>query len=271
VSDDDDVRARHSRALARVDYNVQAVVVRSPKRLSRSGAWIVICHKHRAIFIHIQKTGGNSVSAALGMSGVEPDKHWRASELKAACDPAIWDGYFKFSFVRNPWARLVSWYTMVEALRPLFEAGTKLNRFQTVALSRCSSFGDFLELMDEDIVDDDGAKWIYRNQLDYLTDDEGQLLVDFVGRTETLASDFASILDRLHGPPAPLAYLNSTRHEAYQGYYTPAQARMVAERYARDIERFGYSFAGSHPEPDHADGAYAEGCARHQLAHENKV
>jgi hypothetical protein len=231
----------------------------------------VICHKHRAIFIHIQKTGGNSVSAALGMSVVEANKHWRADELKAACDPAIWRSYFKFSFVRNPWARLVSWYEMIEAQRPRFEAGAALNRFQSAVLSRCNSFGDFLDLMDEDIVDDDGAKWIRRNQLDYLVDADGALLVDFVGRTETLASDFASILDRFEGVPAPLSHLNATPHGPYQRYYTATQASAVAEWYAPDIECFGYRFDGLDPEPDDAYRAHAKGRAGHQFAHEHKV
>ncbi|MEQ1493562.1 MAG: sulfotransferase family 2 domain-containing protein, partial [Terricaulis sp.] len=198
--------------------------------------------EHGAIFIHIQKTGGNSVTAALGKSFAEPDKHWTALQLRRATDPSIWTGYYKFAFVRNPWARLVSWYAMIDRHRPAFEQGVTFNRFQTAVLTRTKNFADFLHNMDEVFDDADGSKWIFRNQLDYLTDVDGTLLVDFVGRTETLGADFAAIATHLKRQPGPIDMLNTSEHRPYQDYYTPDLAQLVGERYASDIAHFGYHF-----------------------------
>lgn len=205
----------------------------------------MITHEHGAIFIHVQKTGGSSISAALGKSFAEPDKHWTALEVRRACDPIIWASYYKFAFVRNPWARLVSWYAMIDQHRPAYEQGGTFNRFQTAVLSRTRTFSDFLRTMDEVFEDQDGVKSIYRNQIEYLTDVDGNLLVDYVGRTERLAADFTEIARHFKQPPGALQVLNTSEHKAYGEYYTKADADLVAERYARDIQAFGYSFRDS--------------------------
>lgn len=201
----------------------------------------MIYHEHKAIFVHIQKTGGSSVSKALGVCARQPDQHFLARDLKQAY-AVYWDEYFKFAFVRNPWARLVSWYAMIDGHRAAFQAGQKVNRFHAEVLSRTLSFAEFLEKLDFEFVDDDGPKWIFRNQLDYLTDEQGNMLVDFVGRTETLADDFERIQSRFAGAPLQMMHINRSRHEPYTTYYTPDLAALVAARYARDLEYFGYRF-----------------------------
>ena len=108
----------------------------------------MISLKHRAIFIHIQKTGGESVTAALGGPKNSPDKHWLANELKAVTELDIWDNYFRFALVRNPWARLVSWWSMIDHRRQAFMSGVPNNRFMTAVLSRAKTFGEFLRNMD---------------------------------------------------------------------------------------------------------------------------
>ena len=74
----------------------------------------MISHKHRFIFQHVPKTGGCSIEAAFGIGMVfhnpeEPAdrRHWKLRHYQKRC-PEAYELYFKFSFVRNPWARLVS-------------------------------------------------------------------------------------------------------------------------------------------------------------------
>lgn len=202
----------------------------------------MICHEHRAIFIHIQKTGGVSICAALGLPWATPNRHWLARDLKGVCDPRIWRDYFKFVFVRNPWARLVSWWSMIDALRPAFEAGVPYNRFQTAVLLRCKNFADFLHFEEEVAEPGGSVKSLFRNQLDYLTDENGEVLVDFIGRFESLERDWDTVRTRLAGEVAALPRLNTSTHGDYRQYYTPELARIVEQRYARDIERFEYEF-----------------------------
>lgn len=197
---------------------------------------------HRTIFVHIQKTGGESVRAAFGQPRNSPDKHRTATELRSRYGDAIWADYFKFGIVRNPWDRLVSWWSMIDGMRARFEAGAKLNAFQTYILSNAGTFDEFVLKCDQEILDADGAKWVFRNQRDYLADDSGALIVDFVARFETLAADFSFVSRRALTPPSPLPHANISRHAAYVTYYTQELADLVRERFAKDIAAFGYEF-----------------------------
>lgn len=198
----------------------------------------MISHPLRCIFVHIQKTGGSSVRQALRMIQHDPDKHRFASELRARYGEPCWGSYFKFAFVRNPWDRLVSWWRMVERNAA---TGRPMNGWQRFILSRAHSFGEFLTNCDQDFHDHDGSKWIFRNQLDYISDGNG-VIVDFVGRFETLQLDFATIAERLRLSPLQMPHVNRSAHEHYSEYYTEATRALVAARFARDIETFGYSF-----------------------------
>jgi len=70
---------------------------------------------------------------------------------------------------------------------------------------------------------------------------DGAVIVDFIGRYETLATDLAYVGDRL-GLPLALPHLNRSAHAHYRDYYTDETRAIVAARFARDIERFGYTF-----------------------------
>jgi hypothetical protein len=67
----------------------------------------MINHKHKFIFIHIPKCGGLSVSTALEWVGLR--HHTMEFYMKNYADYDL-DEYYKFTFVRNPWSRVVSWY-----------------------------------------------------------------------------------------------------------------------------------------------------------------
>lgn len=212
----------------------------------------MISDQHRAIFVHVQKTAGSSISLAMGGTGREPRKHWHARELKELIEPAVWDSYFKFSFVRNPWDRMVSWWSMIDGHRAAVEAGTATNALIVTACRRCSTFSDFLARMDDDVVNaENGRRWnIWTNQVDYVTDESGALLVDFVGRTETIDRDITYVQAHLVAPIAPLPRFNASKRSAnYADYYTPAERDLVGERFARDVAYFGYRFGHESGKP----------------------
>lgn len=198
----------------------------------------MISHDLRCIFVHIQKTGGSSIRQALRVAQHEVDKHCFARELRARYGEVYWRSYFKFAFVRNPWDRLVSWWHMIERNAA---TGRPMNGFHRFILSRASSFEEFLANCDEEYHDHDGSKWIFRNQLDYISD-AGGISVDFVGRFERLQADFAAICSRLALPPLLIPHLNRSGHIHYSHYYSDAASALVAARFAGDIEAFGYSF-----------------------------
>ena len=149
--------------------------------------------EQRVLFVHVQKTGGQSVEHVLRrhlpdvrkVTGLPGAKHatYRAA-LRAHPELA---GYWSFGFVRNPWARLWSWYQMIERRQATAERGNawvaqriERNDFWSGVLEHCPDFESFVmegtERFDR----------LRRPQLDYLRDGDRQ--VDFIGRTETLAA-----------------------------------------------------------------------------------
>ena len=86
--------------------------------------------------------------------------------------------------------------------------------------------------------------WILKiSQSAMLTDTDGRLLVDFVGRFETLDAAFAQVCRRI-GTTVRLPRLNSTVHADYRSYYSDRLADEVGRYFAADAARFGYCFDG---------------------------
>ncbi|HML10863.1 MAG TPA: sulfotransferase family 2 domain-containing protein, partial [Stellaceae bacterium] len=194
------------------------------------------------VFIHIQRTGGNAIRSALALAEKDPHKHFSARELRCIHGEAKWSDCFKFAFVRNPWDRLVSWWSLIDNGRDSPGMAPAPNNFFGYVLSQANSFEEFLFKCTNEIVDADGRKHIFRNQIDYLADENGELIVDFVGRFERLQEDFDSVTAELGLPRIILPEVNVSHHATYTEYYTPATAEMVRQKYSRDIEIFGYEF-----------------------------
>lgn len=194
------------------------------------------------IFVHIQRTGGNAIRSALGLPDKEPNKHFSARELKPVHSDTRWAHSFKFAFVRNPWDRLVSWWSLIDNGRDPAGATPAPNNFFGYVLTQARDFEEFLSNCTDEIVDQDGRKNIFRNQIEYLTADNGGLMIDFIGRFERLQTDFDTVTGHLGLPQVTLPKINHSRHAPYTEYYTPAMAEKVRQRYNRDIAAFGYEF-----------------------------
>lgn len=198
---------------------------------------MILSHKTQSIFIHIQKTGGSSIEAALRAK--DPDacevrteshrRHDSARDVLPLVPAVVWSRYFKFAFVRNPWERLVSWYQMcIDSPRP--------NQFASYVRVNAPTFTDFVTRTTTGM-----GRRTTINQLEYITDEQGTLLVDFVGRYENLARDYAIVRERL-GLEHALPHINASAHGDYQRYFSPETRDVVAQRFARDIAYFGYAF-----------------------------
>jgi hypothetical protein len=148
-----------------------------------------------------------------------------------------WDEYYKFAFVRNPWDRLVSWYSMVTKFP---REGNELWRY---VHDNSSTFEEFIYNCTDEVEIKKGVYYSFAyNQLDYVTDEHGHLLVDFIGRLENFDEDVLQVFDRIGVELETVPHKNRSRHQHYSTFYAPDTEMIVRERFKRDIEYFGYEF-----------------------------
>lgn len=207
-----------------------------------------ISHQYKVIFIHIPKTGGSSVDTALGIHGdnnrgsIKPApeilfgvmgskalQHLTALEIKKIVPQAVWQNYFKFAFVRNPYDRLISEYFWRQKLNKKFrKVGFKKFLLNFVAPAKNRPLKHFL---------DDH----YRDQYKFITDENEKIMVDFVGKFENFIDDFKKICQSAQ-LNIKLPHLNKTKHQSYQQYYNEETKKIAAQLCQKDLSIFNYQF-----------------------------
>jgi hypothetical protein len=80
------------------------------------------------------------------------------------------------------------------------------------------------------------------NQIDWLTNAEGRIAMDFVGRFERLQLDFDIACQRLGFPTMQLLVVNRSHHKHYTTYYDGDTYQAVKQAFEKDIGYFGYRF-----------------------------
>lgn len=216
---------------------------------------MLLSHRYRFLFVHIAKTGGTSVRAALQrrmwadpwripmficsrmshLSGhrlaCKLPRHAKAIAAQEMLPHEFYQSLFKFCFVRNPWDLQVSSFHHIRRERPHLMEG--VDDFATFIRYKFNPERPYQYHMDISV----------ERQSDYVTDQHGNTIVDFVGRFERLEEDYAYILRRIGLRAAPLPHRRTaTDRRDYRHYYTDELAQQVAAHYSDDIERFGYRF-----------------------------
>jgi hypothetical protein len=190
---------------------------------------------HRCIFVHIPKTGGVSVSKSL--FGNLAGGHMTLEKYKMIFSESEFDSYFKFTFVRNPWDRLVSAYTFLKSGG--MGEGDKI--WAEDNLRDYGTFDDFVKnwLNNENIY----CKNHFVPQSDYICVGNAEPEVDFIGYFEKFQESFDYVCHKI-GIQSSLGHLNATqnRKKDYRDFYTTEIRNIVGQVYQRDIELFGYDF-----------------------------
>jgi len=158
------------------------------KKISGRGVYKHYHDEARAIFVHIPKAAGKSVGMAV--FGDDKPGHYYATDYRFA-DKRKFSEYFTFSFVRNPVDRFLSAYYFLKSGRGTRQDTSFFNR----ELSRFTSIDSVVgEWLDERSV----YFWPhFVPQVDYLTDSNGSVIVDFVGKVESFERDFNIIATSL--------------------------------------------------------------------------
>lgn len=193
--------------------------------------------RKKAIFIHIPKCAGIAVKRALFEDIATA--HTKLSEYCRIFEPELFLTYFKFTFVRNPWDRLVSAYHFLKG----GGYGEGDNRWFERELGAYSNFDDFVRswLRPENI-----HKHIhFHPQIEFLEDENHDAIrIDYVGLYENIDGDFSYIARRI-GVDRSLRRENISTHKSYKEYYNETTRKIVGDVYWQDIERFGYDFENS--------------------------
>jgi chondroitin 4-sulfotransferase 11 len=182
----------------------------------------MISHHQKFVFIHIPKCAGNSLKPGLGLKG---NKHMMASSV----GKKVRDEYFTFCFTRNPWDRVVSAYFYLK------KGGTTQldSQDRNTYIKPYPSFESFIFNMDYAAQNQQH----FKPQV-YYADEE----LDFYGKVENLQEDFNIICNKIGIPQHQVPHRNKSEHKHYTEYYDDETRQIVAKKYAKDIEYFGYEF-----------------------------
>jgi hypothetical protein len=203
---------------------------------------MILNKKYNFLYVHIQKTAGTSISHKLFELDNTVLLNYAHSFIDSI-DYSTYNKFYKFCFVRNPFDRLVSWYNM------MLHKGVH-NDFSEYLLVNSKNFSEFINLTkiiyEKNKLEWDGKtpypKSIGFNQLDYVSDNEGNVLVDFIGRFENLNEDYDKIIEKIGVKNLPLPHLNKFEYKDYRTYYTDKDIEKVYKMYEKDIKYFGYEF-----------------------------
>ena len=216
---------------------------------------MLVSHTKHFAFVHVPKTGGTSLSAVLrpysdeyplplrvvgnlldnrGFERGPPlqrlfgvPRHAPYLDIRKRLGARM-DDYFSFAVVRNPWDLVVSEYLYIKRrprhyLHQAVSVMTSVEAFMDLKLSPTSHPRNRLI------------------QYDFLSDADGGIGVDFVGRFERINKDSRFILEKLR-IEAELPHENKTPRKPYRDYHSERSIDMVAKHFEKDIAAFGYDF-----------------------------
>lgn len=145
-------------------------------------------------------------------------EHMPAWRVKAYLGDEIWDSYYKFAFERNPWDRQLSYYF-----------------YKNRGKQQKTHFTKFLKDEKRSRVDNFNIYTI-----------DGVVSVDRIGLYENINSDFEKNINEIGFEEDILLPKENTSENSairsYRDYYDEETKNIVARRYAKEIELFGYEF-----------------------------
>lgn len=202
---------------------------------------IMISDEHNFIFIHVPKTGGNSIQKillpfsdnymvpndpektgadrfAIRSRTMDTVKHSSLLDYQRQLDPGRFERYFKTTCVRNPWDRCVSFFFSPHRGAVEWSHAS----FETFIKEMVKPDSDFLRLSSDD-----------QDPFDN---------IDLVLRFEKLDEDFAILCEKLGIGQHLLPRINISSRCHYHSYFSERTIELVADKFALEISRFNYTF-----------------------------
>ena len=203
---------------------------------------MLLSTNHNFLFIHVPKTGGNSIQKVLlpfsddRMVADRPHhdgvnrfdivsdqfslrKHASLEDYRKRLDPDVFSRLTKIACVRNPWDRCVSFFFSPHRGSVAWSP----DAFEELIYTKVHPHAHYLAL-DEHAGD----------PFDH---------VDVVLRFERIAEDFSNLCELLAIGWTELPRVNVSQRADYRSYFTTSRMiDLVADRFALEIARFNYDF-----------------------------
>jgi len=221
----------------------------------------VISDKFNFIFFHVPKAAGSSIiegfrknypkTVVINENNEKLKQHLISNEyknwpnhtnsktMKAYLGEKVFNNYFKFAFVRNPFDKLVSIYHYVKQKEAkIFEGKIQqLPKFNQNIISSKS----FEHWVKECNLGD--------TQFSFLTSNAGELLVNYVGKTEHIQADLSYIYGILKTPNMYVSKVNTSKRKDYRSYFDNESIDIASQKFKDDVHFFGYDFDTETPNP----------------------
>ena len=176
--------------------------------------------RKRFLFIHIPKTGGKSIMSIL-FDRTGGACHKRASEYKIL-------PFYTFCFVRNPFSRFYSAYKY-------YLRGGNLRKYDLKyqkEIKKYQTFSNFVKSFNG---------FIYKNNTHFIPQylyiyKNNKCLVDYIGKFETLESDFEPIRKKYNFKKLPHLNKSGGNKDEWKDHYTKELADFIYEKYRKDFD-----------------------------------
>ena len=195
----------------------------------------MVSHAHKFLYIHVPKTAGSSLQHVLfphsdNTKFIKPHHDGvERFELRDEADPRLnkhaklrlyyevygtrIHGYFKFAFMRNPYAKIVSRY---------FSPHRNIEAFDPDSFATFVARTPPLEA--------------------YVLAAPSDPPLDEICRFEDLGDVYPKLMERLRLPTVDLPIHNKGDARDYRDYFTKQTRSVVEERHAFEISLGGYEF-----------------------------
>jgi hypothetical protein len=239
-----------------------------------AGALVNVMPRHRLIYIAVPKAASTRIRRTLARIEGRFSRSLKPSRRAKYSGPygprnfpiglfyqvATAPDALRFSFVRNPYARVVSCWADKFAGKPLIGGDSFIDAYLSVrqqidprlpvGADQTLSFPQFTVFT--------AANSKSRHDTHMQTQDDilsmPGIKLDLIGKVENFDADFVRILDYLNASQeirrAAAVALNESHHADWPTYYTPELAERIYRAYEPDFDRFGYTRAlGDRPVP----------------------
>src|SRR3989339_560859 len=164
---------------------------------------MITSHSHKFIFIHVYKVAGSSMESVLNK--YEPRYV-----------------YFIKKIYRKLGWNISDHITAMELKNKIHHQHEMINKM---------TFDEYID-------------WRVNNEIhlqkNFVCSENGEVLVDFIGRYENIQNDFEKICKTIGIEKIKLPHTNISNHKPFMDYYNEKTKKMVYDAFGEDFKMFNY-------------------------------